>query len=723
MLQFSNSAIKAPRINKTQAKKLEKLNILTIEDLLYHFPSRYDDFSFHKKIDEIGIDEMVTIKGKVIDIKTSTSWKKRMKITEVYIEDETGNIKATWFHFFKPLMYLRKGKYVQFSGKTSIDKKGELHLQHPNFEIIPKSQIKTEEDQVIVLDDEKSKNTNTGTLVPIYPETKGITSFWLRSTIQKTLENCEISEFIPGDILKSQKLENLENSLWNIHFPKKLEESEIAKKRFAFEKMFLLQLKNLQDKKNRDSLAAPEIPFEERFVKNFVKSLPFVLTDAQKKVAWQIIKDLGKNVPMNRLLEGDVGSGKTVVAVIAIISVANGGRQSALLAPTEVLAIQHYEGISKFLSNFNFCQAKKNKKNKCLSFNHAILTASQSKFNGEKISKPKLKKLIEDGEVDFVVGTHAILQKTVKFKNLGLVIIDEQHRFGVNQRAYLQQITQKENGKLTPHLLTMTATPIPRTLSLAVFGNLDLSIIDVMPSGRKKIITKVVNPASREQVYEFVRKEVKGGRQVFVICPLVEESSKITEVKAVTEEQKKLQEKIFPDLKVALLHGKMKPKEKDETMKDFKNKKFDIVVSTSVVEVGVDVPNATIMLIEGAERFGLSQLHQFRGRVGRGEFQSYCFLFTSNNVANSTARLKAMEKTNDGFKIAEEDMKLRGPGQFMGTLQSGVPDIAMESLTDVKTIQKTKMEAERVFVFDPSLKKFPLLKEKIEKLTKDVHWE
>lgn len=709
MYSFKTPLSEISGIGERYAKKLALMNIFNLGDLLYHFPHRYDDFSVMKKINQIGLGETVTVQGQLESIKTIRTWKRKMSITEAYFKDDTGIIKAVWFNNPLPVKFLSKGKYVQLSGTVKVSKKKEAHLQHPNFEIIPKKQFEnssSEETKPL------NKNTSTGSLIPIYPETKGITSYWLRRLIKKVLSQTEIIDFIPADILKSQKIIDLKTALEQIHFPKNSNQSNQARKRFAFEKMFIIQLKSLQAKKDWQNKRAKKIKFDEKLIKKFVDNLAFQLTDAQKKATWQIFQDLEKTTPMNRLLEGDVGSGKTVVAALAILSVINKNFQTTLLAPTEVLAIQHYKGIQEFL--------KKNK------FNIALLTASEKNINGKKVTKKVLLEKLVQGKIDLVIGTHAILQDKVAFKNLSLVIIDEQHRFGVNQRAFLQQQTSvidDGNKQTIPHLLTMTATPIPRSLSLAIFGNLDLSIIDEMPKGRKKIITKVINKQGRNQVYGFIKKVTGEGQQVFIICPLVEESSKVTEVKAATEEFERLQKKIFPEFKLGLLHGRKKPAEKNEIMKDFKNKKIDILVSTSVVEVGVDIPNASIMIIEGAERFGLSQLHQFRGRVGRGEHQSYCFLFTSENVADSTRRLSVMEKTNDGFKIAKEDLKLRGPGQFLGTMQSGLPDIAMESLSDVKSIQAAREEAQRIIAFDAKLKKFPELKNQLEKLEAVAHWE
>lgn len=702
MLQLNDSISLIAQFGFKNVKKLNSLGIQTIEDLLYYFPFRYEDFSLQKKISEIQAEETVTIKGKVTAIK-SIPLQNRKNITEVYLEDETGSIKAVWFNFGLPLKFLTRDRYVQLSGKVSIYKNKELYFQHPNFEIINKNIYENSTQELI------SKTGSTNGLAPVYPESRTINSYFLRRVIQKILPETFLEEFIPNNFLKEQKLPFLKKALEAIHFPKNKLEAELAKKRFAFEKMFLIQLRALEIKQKWENNKAVKIKFENETIKEFVDSLPFQLTDAQKKTSWQIIQDLEKNRPMNRLLEGDVGSGKTIVAVIAILSVAKQGFQVSLLAPTEVLAVQHYLGIKDLLKKYQL--------------NIGLLTGSKNKINGEKISKLKFIKKIETGEIDLIIGTHAIIQEKIKFKNLALTIIDEQHRFGVKQRSFLQQKTMGISKKILPHLLTMTATPIPRTLSLAIFGNLDLSIINEFPKGKKKIITKVVPPQGREQVYQFIRQQVAKTKQVFIICPLVEESSKISEVKSAKEEFEKLRQQIFPNLSLGLLYGKMKPKEKEETMKKFKNKEFDILVSTSVVEVGIDIPNATLMIIEGAERFGLAQLHQFRGRVGRGLDQSYCFLFTSDNVANSTTRLRALEKTNDGFKIAEADLKLRGPGQFLGTLQSGCPDITMESLSDVHLIEFSRLCAQRLLKHDPLLKKFPLLKKKSDLLSAQIHFE
>jgi ATP-dependent DNA helicase RecG len=711
MFFLKDTVSSLPGMNPKNIKSLLSLGIKTIEDLLYYFPFRYEDFSEQKKIIDIRPGETVTVRGKVIDIKNPPT-RGRRKITEVYIEDETASVKAVWFNFMMPLKFLSRGKFVQFSGKVSLFKGKEIYFQHPNFELISKTVYEKSNQEERL----SSFTGSTSGLIPVYSESKTVNSYFLRRIIQTTLDKINPKEFIPKKFIQEQKLPEIKKALKNIHFPENLQEAKLAKKRFAFEKMFLIQIQALSIKQKWEQNSAFPIDFDQKITQHFVTSLPFDLTNAQKKTSWQIIQDLEKNQPMNRLLEGDVGTGKTIVAVMAILSALNKGFQVAVLAPTEVLAVQHYSGINKFLDKYQF--------------KIGLLTGSQNKINPsrkeDKINKKDFNTKIKTGEIGLIIGTHAVIQEKVTFKNLALVIIDEQHRFGVNQRAFLQQRAMKiKDGskKTLPHLLTMTATPIPRTLSLALFGNLDLSIIDEYPQGKKEIITKIIPSQKRALAYNFIKKRIQVGEQVFVICPLVEESSNFSTVKSAIEEHENLQKNIFPDLKIALLHGKMKAKEKEKIMSDFKEKKFNILVSTSVIEVGIDIPNATVIVVEGAERFGLAQLHQFRGRVGRGKKQSYCFLFTSENAPEKTARLKNMEKTNDGFKIAEADLKLRGPGQFIGTLQSGTPDVAMESLSDVKLIQSARIYAQSLLKYDPNLKKFPLLKEKSDLLSEKIHFE
>ena len=699
------------RIAPKYQKILEKLGVFTVQDFLFYFPFRYDDFSKIVPLAEDFLNQVITIEGKIISAKNSRSWKKRMAITEIILQDKNGSsLKAVWFNQPYILESLSVGSLVRLSGKLSLNDKYYL-MSNPAWE-------KASRDA-----------TNTGRLVPIYSETAGISSKWIRWQVKMMLPLAKnIPDILPEEIRKKYHLPNTYSALCQIHFPDSKEKLVHAQKRFAFQEMFLVQLKALQIKKEWEGKNSIDIKFDEKLIKNFVKELPFKLTDAQRKASFEILKDLEKPRPMNRLLNGDVGSGKTVVAAIAALQTVSADYQAAIMAPTEVLAKQHFMTFSEIFKNYGINIALlTNSYHEVNNFQFSIFNF-QSIFN-EKILKNKkdnkeyLLKNLANGKINIVIGTHALIQEDVKFKNLALVIIDEQHRFGVAQRAALQGETMNiSDGKIKtiPHLLTMTATPIPRTLAIAFFGSLELSILDEMPKNRKPIITKVIAPDERLKIYEFIKSEIKKSRQVFVIFPLVEESKSaiMAEVKAATQEHKKLAE-IFPEFKIGLLHGRLKSKEKEEVMKKFSEKKIDILVSTSVVEVGVDIPNASIMLIENAERFGLTQLHQFRGRVGRGTHQSYCFLFSQNN----TERLKIMEKTNNGFEIAEADLKLRGPGQFFGTIQSGLPDITMENLGNIKLIKFSRAEAQEILQSDPQLKKHPLLADALKKFEEKVHLE
>jgi len=681
---------KLSRINEKYLKKFHKLGLLTVRDLLYHFPNRYDDFSKIIPIGNLKLNETATIQGEVLKIENTRTFKKRMCLTEALVKDPSGSVKVIWFNQPFLVKNIKQGKKVSLSGKYTMGKDGP-YLSNPNYELMTLGKIPT----------------HTAGLVPIYPETIGLGSRFLRYYIKLILPAAnQIKEFLPWDILRRQKLPQISTALKNIHFPKNLKFADEAKKRFAFEELFLLQTYVLKQRKLLQKENAFSVPFNKDLIQNFVKKLPFTLTNAQRKSAWEIFLDLAKSEPMNRLLQGDVGSGKTVVATMAALEVAKAGYQVAFMVPTEILAQQHFKEVKKLLEDFDL--------------KIGLLTGSEKKF---------------DKDTNIMVGTHALIQKTVKFKNLALVIVDEQHRFGVEQRATLVR------GKQIPHLLSMTATPIPRTLALTIYGDLDISLLDEMPKGRQKIITRIIPPEERESAYEFIRREVKKGRQVFVICPRIEsqvnslsavngsspqlkvDTRKLlwAEVKAVKEEYEKLTTKIFPDLRIDMLHGKIKSKEKERIMTDFKNKKTDVLVSTSVIEVGIDIPNATVMMIEGADRFGLAQLHQFRGRVGRGKHQSYCFLFSTSG--ETTARLRALQKFDSGFELAEKDMEIRGPGQFYGVAQSGLPDLAMASLKDLNLIKTTRSAAAELLQKDPDLKYHPLLAAKLSQFTQTIHLE
>jgi len=710
-----------PRIGPVFLKKLQRMGIKTVEDLLFHFPHRYEDFSDIRSISKIKINETCCLQGKILEIGISRTWKRKMFLTEAIVEDKTGAIKVIWFNQPYLTKTLKQGDWVCLAGKVSSGKKG-VYLSNPAYEkFFPSSNLQSP----------TSNLTHTGRIIPVYPETEGLSSRWLRYILRPLLTKFrnEIPEILPSEIIKKYNFLPQAQAIWQVHFPDSMSLAKKAKERFSFEELFLIQLSVLKERLKLNKEKAPAIPLNIKLTKEFVDSLSFKLTDAQRKCTWQILKDLEKPSPMSRLMEGDVGSGKTVVAVIAALNVIRSGYQVAFMAPTEILAKQHFQEVTKLLRPFKV--------------KIAFLTGKEDKIISLKLkneilemSRRKLLEKMRKGEIDILIGTHSLIQDKVKFKNLALCIIDEQHRFGVGQRAKLvQHSTPGIKHRTIPHLLSMTATPIPRTLALTIYGDLDLSILDEMPKGRKKIITKVVSPKEREKAYNFVREEVEFGNQVFVICPRIEPTNNKqqtknnknllswAEVKAVKEEYEKLSKKIFPDLKVEMLHGKMKTKEREKIMKNFKNKKIDILVSTSVVEVGVDVPGATVMIIEGAERFGLAQLHQFRGRVGRSDMQSYCFLFTDSPAQKTRQRLEAIVKAEDGFELAQKDLEIRGPGSLYGVKQWGIPDWAMENLRDISLVEKTREEAKELLAKDPKLKKHPSLKERLEKFRKRIHLE
>lgn len=695
MIQLDTPLRSIPRITPKYAKVLARLGLETVQDLLLYFPFRYDDFSKTVKLSLKSVGEIITIEGIVTKARNNRIFAKRMTVTEaVIIDSDNTPLKIAWFNQPYILEGISVGSSIRVSGKLSRSGKF-FSMTSPAWE-------KASRDM-----------TNTGRLIPIYPETAGITSKWIRWQIKPLLLLAKnIPDILPQETKKKFNLFNIHAAITQIHFPDSPEKLALAQKRMAFEEMLLVQLKALQVKKDWETKNSIDIKFDEKLIKDFVGKLPFRLTDAQRKASFEILKDLEKPKPMNRLLNGDVGSGKTIVASIASLQTASAGYQVALMAPTEVLAKQHFESFLKLFAGSGH--------------KIGLLTNSYHCGGKTKVQKSELLKVVRSGEIDILIGTHALIQKSVKFKNLALVIIDEQHRFGVAQRATLQQDTMDlKDGKNSaiPHLLTMTATPIPRTLAIAYFGSLDLSVLDEMPKNRKSIMTRIITPKDRSRIYKFIDTEIASGRQVFVIFPLIEESKALTEVKAATAEYERLSKKIFPGSKLGLLHGKLKSKEKEKVMQDFKDKKTDILVSTSVVEVGVDIPNATVMVIENAERFGLSQIHQFRGRVGRSKYQSYCFLFTDSDTKISRERLRALEKTNDGFEISKIDLELRGPGHFFGTLQSGLPDIAMENMTNLRLIKFARSEAQDILLEDPRLKKHPALQDALKKFSDRIHLE
>ena len=661
-------------VGSVYQKKLEKLHIETVEDLLLYLPRTWEDFSKITEIAKVRPPGTYCIQGNIWSIGNKRSARRRMYITEAIIADKTGTMKAVWFNQPFLIKNMKQGDEVLLAGRVEREY-GQALMKSPAYE-------KKSEEQ-----------THLGKIVPTYKETDGLSSRWLRYQVSRLIKVIySFKEYLPAEVIKNQSLMSYSAMIRQLHFPDNSFQLEKAIDRLNFDEMFLLQVAVQNQRKALDKNRAISIRFNEELSKEFVKKLGFTLTNAQKKATWEIIKDLEKPVPMNRLLEGDVGSGKTVVSAMASLMVANDGFQAVFLAPTEILAKQHFESLKKMLESFEI--------------KVEILTGKTKKSERNRILKE-----VKDGEVQILVGTHAVLKEDIEFWNLAFVIVDEQHRFGVGQRAKLRQ---KSGQKGTmPHFLSMSATPIPRTLTLSVYGDLDISVIDEMPQGRKKVATFVIPPEKKQDSYEFIRHTVKKGRQVFVICPLIDDSETM-ELKSVTAEYERLSRMVFTDLKVAMIHGKMRPEEKERIMKDFATGKTNILVSTSLVEVGVDVPNATIMIIEGADRFGLAQLHQFRGRVGRGKYQSYCFLFTDNESETVQKRLDAITKTNDGFKIAEEDLEIRGPGEVLGERQHGLPDINTKNLMDVQLIKRTKTEAKN-FLKKNNVEDFPLLAEKISR--------
>lgn len=640
------------------AKRLEKLDILTYQDLLYHLPYRYEDYSILSKIAELQEGELVTVHGKITKL-TNTYTRSRKTLQKITIADDTGELSLTWFNQPFIVNNLKVGDSLSLAGKVEVFNSKPTIIS-PIYELLSPHAV------------------HTGRIIPIYRETKGISSKWIRKQIFTLLEDLRLDDFLPQSVLDEHKLPGLIQSLKLVHFPNSLEQADSVRRRLAFDEIFLLQLTAMQRKEEwQKSKTAPQIHLSQLKLADLKKSLPFQLTPSQELAVTDILTDLQNNKPMNRLLQGDVGSGKTVVAAIGIYASFLNGYQSVIMAPTEILALQHFKTLSDLLNPF--------------SLKIGLATS------GSKIKKDKT--------YDLIVGTHALVAKSVNFDKIGLVVIDEQQRFGVDQRGTLRQ--KGDN----PHLLTMTATPIPRTIALTLYGELDTSYLTDMPKGRQKVKTWLVPNEKRENAYKWIENEIyQNNSQVFIICPFVEPSESMQTVKAATKEFQRLQKNIFPKLKLAMLHGKLKSKEKEKILNDFKNKKIDVLVATPVVEVGIDIPNATIMLIEGGERFGLSQLHQLRGRVGRGDKQSYCLLFTDSTSSSALGRLRAMETMSQGAALAEFDLKMRGPGDLYGIRQSGTRVLKIASFSDTDLLGEAKGEAIKIF---PNLSLYPKLNNQI----------
>ena len=655
------------------------MGIRNVLDLLLYFPRAHEDLTQMQTIASAKIDDKVTIRGTITAVKLVRIRGGKQMVTAQFADTQGSTADVVWFNQPHVKRMLTENMEVVLTGKLSI-KGRKLVFQSPQFE-----------------QDQRKPLVHSGRLVPIYPQHEIISTKWLREKmllVRDAIE--EIEETLPEEILHDEHLPSRKEMIRALHFPTEAEETTRAYDRLLFEQMFALQCEALERKKDWQGIHQERLrtPMDVELIKEFFASLRFTPTNSQKIAIYEILKDMEKETPMSRLLEGDVGSGKTLVAVAVMANVVRSGGQCALMVPTEVLARQHAEGVMRLLTNFHsFLQVNSGETPHTFPLpSVALLTGSTPRAEAESI-----KRSLATGTMDIVIGTHALIEESVRFKDLRLVIVDEQHRFGVVQRARL-----KEKG--SPHFLSMTATPIPRTLALTAYGDHDLSVLLEKPGKRSAIETRVISPKDRPTVERFIDHEIQEGRQVFVICPLISESEELDEVKNVQMEAKRLRTS-FPERNIAMMHGKLSPQEKQDIMRAFREKRFDLLVSTSVIEVGIDVPNATIIVIEGAERFGLSQLHQLRGRVGRGDTKSYCFLFTTKQDQASSPRLKAMEEHDSGFMLAEMDLRLRGPGEIFGTRQSGIPDAILAAMMNPELIIRARHAAEKVVYKESSIPK------------------
>jgi ATP-dependent DNA helicase RecG len=719
-MQLSSPLSPIFRIDDTQKKALAKLGLHTLRDLLFYFPARYASAGEAKQIADLVAGETATIFGKVIKAGARKAWKSKMPMGEATIEDASGKMKVMWFNQAYMGKIIRIGEMVKLSGKVNANASG-VYMANP--ELGGASEMPIEKDSLFADGDTEK----TEEIAAIYPETRGISSSWLSHKIRKILASDamkEIDEYIPEEIIKRYNLPALATALVWIHAPQKNTDAISARKRFAFEEVFFIQLLRQRERAAFKKNNAFQIEINKNEIDAFTSRFPFTPTAAQTKATQDILDDLAKDEPMSRLLEGDVGSGKTMVAAIAAHAVVSNhpkdnrfaNLQVAYMAPTEILATQHFESFIAYFKHLNLSVG--------------LITGSGAKKFPSKtnpntwtdISKSQLLKWLKNGEVPILFGTHTLIQKSVVFKNLALAIIDEQHRFGTNQRAKLA----KKEG-FAPHFLSMTATPIPRTLALTIYGDLDLTLIDEMPAGRKHIITEIVKPDMRADAYAKIQKEIDAGRQAYIICPRIEEPDPKKQsaiiATSVVAEARRLKKEVFPSETIGILHSKMSPKEKDKVMDDFKNGAITILVATSVVEVGVNVPNATVIVIEGAERFGLAQLHQLRGRVGRSNHQAYCYIFSNTKTEKSLERLQALVKAKNGFELSELDLAQRGAGDLSGAKQWGITDIGMEAIKNLKLVEAARKEATAIIADDPELKKHPQLDAMLSSRKTAVHFE
>lgn len=767
-MKLTDSLTAHVRVDLAHQKALKRLGVETVGDLLYHLPARYEDISDVQSVGGLEKGQEAVVYGQLSGLKTRKAWKSRKPIAEGYVEDGSAKMKIMWFNQPYIAKMYTDGMYVKLAGKVA-GSEGKLYLSNPEVE--PLDSLPIDRHDSIFAGTEGTDDT----LYPVYRETKGITSRWLYHTVLKLFEKGALdtlSDPIPEEILKKYKLPILKTALVWVHSPKKAADAEAARKRFAFEEVFYIQVQKAQERAAVSAAQTYTIKTSDEHLAAFTDRFPFSLTAAQDDSIRSILEDFAAGThAMSRLLEGDVGSGKTAVAATTAYAVATsrppegmanrkktanlksssrrgesdegdvqaygdrdaeapqqrntskfavdefGNLQVAYMAPTEILAKQHFESFIEYFHH--------------LPISIGLITGSGCmKFPSKtdptkptKISKAQLLKWVANGEVPILIGTHALIYKSVEFKHLAYVIIDEQHRFGTNQRKKLA----KKDARL-PHLLSMTATPIPRTLALTIYGDLDITLLDQMPAGRKPVKTTVVGPGQSAEMYDHVRSELQAGRQAYVICPRIDEPDPTKEnalnMKSVIAEAKRLKKDVFQDYVIEPLHGKMTPAEKDDVMKRFAEHKIDILCATSVVEVGVNVPNATNIIIEGAERFGLAQLHQLRGRVVRGTHQPYCFAVTESKSDKTRDRLKALATAKNGFELAEHDLQFRGSGELYGGKQSGLSDLGMEAIRNLKLVEAARTEAKHLVDSHPDLaKSFPLIAEKVARLGEVLHME
>lgn len=737
VMKLSDHLTELFRIDQLHQKALKKLGILTVEDLLYHLPARYEDISDVQSVSGLEKGQEAIVYGQIGGLKTRKAWKSRKPIAEGWVEDGSARIKVMWFNQPYMAKMVEPGTYVKLAGKVTGND-GKLYIANPEVERL--DSLPVDRHDSIFSGSEEVDDT----IYPVYRETKGVTSKWFYHTVLKCFEKGileGIIDPIPNAILKRYHLPDLATALVWIHSPKKAEHAESARKRFAFEEVFYIQVKKALERAAVSAATTYSFKTTKSHLSEFTDRFPFSLTKSQADAIAAILKDFDGNQAMSRLLEGDVGSGKTAVAAstayavatsrppegtkskltdIGCPSIANveyGNLQVAYMAPTEILAKQHFESFIEYFHHLPI-QIGLITGSGCMKF-----PSKSDPMKPTKISRAQLLKWVKNGEIPIIIGTHALIYKSVEFKHLALVVIDEQHRFGTNQRKALA----KKDARL-PHLLSMTATPIPRTLALTVYGDLDITLLDEMPAGRKPVITKIIGPGQQKEMYEHVQEQLEEGRQAYVICPRIDEpdpdKASALRLKSVKAEAERLKKDVFKKARIEVLHGKMKPAEKDTVMQKFLDHEIDILVATSVVEVGVNVPNATNIIIEGAERFGLSQLHQLRGRVIRGTYQPYCFAVTDSKSDKTKERLKALTTAKNGFELAEYDLSFRGSGELYGAKQSGLTDLGMEAIKNIKLVEAARTEARQLVEKNPDLSlNYPLIDHKVTETTKALHME